>query len=81
MDGGGVVAALVAHHQRRLAGERPRIFTSPVDAVGDVRAKLWSCRFRHSRTGRKIGGVPFLAGFCLEPAGYGLQRRKSLDAA
>src|ERR1700733_9430548 len=72
MNGGGVVAALVAHHQGGLAGEG-REFNLAVDAVGDVPRQ-------RGLAGSGIAEQPeyrrraVLAGFCFQPVGDGLQR-------
>src|ERR1700687_2697505 len=72
MARGGVVAALVAHHQRRLAGEGGE-FHLAIDAVGDVARQ-------RGLAGAGIAEQPehrrraVLAGLCLQPVGNGLQR-------
>ena len=72
MDGGGVVATLIAHHQRGLAGEG-REFHLAGDAVGDVPGE-------GGLAGSGIAEQPeyrrraVLAGLGLHPVGNGLQR-------
>ena len=72
VDGGGVVATLVAHHQRRLAGEG-REFHLAIDAVGDVprqRGLAGAGIAEQAEDGRRA----VLAGLGLQPVGNGLQR-------
>ena len=72
VDGGGVVATLVAHHQRRLAGEGRKLYLA-IDAVCDVTRQ-------RGLAGSGIAEQPehgwgaVLAGLGLEPFGNGLQR-------
>ena len=72
VDGGGVVATLVAHHQRRLAGEGG-ILHLAIDAFGDVprqRGLAGAGIAEQAEDGRRA--VP--AGLGLQPVGNGLQR-------
>ena len=72
MDGGGVVAALVAHHQRRLAGEGGELHLA-VDALGDMpRQRGLAGSGIAEQTEDRRRAVP--AGLCLHPVGNGLQR-------
>ena len=73
VDGGGAVAALVAHHQRRLAGEGRELHAA-VDAVGDVPRQrgLAGAGIAEQAEHRRRA---VLAGLGLEPIGHGFQRR------
>src|SRR6202012_3321097 len=72
VNGGGVVAALVAHHQRGLAGEG-REFHLAVDAVGNMARQrgLAGAGIAEQLEPRRRA---VLAGLCLHPVGNGFQR-------
>src|SRR5690349_975429 len=73
MDGGGVVATLVAHDERSLAGEGG-VFHLAVDAFGDMPRQrgLAGAGIAEQAEHRRRA---VLAGLCLEPVGHGFQRR------
>ena len=66
------LAALAAHHQRRLAGEGREQHLA-VDAARRDAGRAWSCRCRHSRTGGRSAACR-AAGLGLEPARDRLER-------